>query len=211
MLTLYLVRHGQTDHSRENSFAGSIDVDLTDLGRQMAVSVADHLAELPIAAVWASTKHRAIETARPLAERKALPVRTDEGLCEISYGQWEGMNEEEVQQSQPAAFKAWHDHPDVVSPPGGETGYQILARATAAIERIRTATPEGNVVIVSHKATLRLLLCHFLGVPIGDFRRRIGMPVCAISAVKFRSTGPIIEFMSDTAHLPPALKKAAGT
>jgi len=67
------------------------------------------------------------------------------------------------------------------------------------------------VMVVSHKATLRILICAFLGVPVGEFRRRIGMPVAAVSAVAFKSTGPLLEFLGNTQYLPDDLRGARGT
>ena len=120
---------------------------------------------------------------------------TDPGLVEIHYGEWEDRSEDDVQKEQPERFKAWGDHPDVVGPPGGETGYQIAARATAALDRIRTQVGDGHVMVVSHKATLRILICHLLGIPIGEFRRRIGMPVCAVSAFELKPSGPLVKYL----------------
>jgi probable phosphoglycerate mutase len=211
MLTLYLVRHGQTDHSRENAFCGTSDIPLTPDGHRMAKALAEHYGHIPFKAIYASTKIRAVQTATPLAETLKLPVQKDAGLVEIAYGDWEDQSEDEVAKNQPELFKAWSDHPDVHGPPNGETGYQIVARASAAIERIRAAVPDGQALLVSHKATLRILICHFLGVPIGEFRRRIAMPVAAVSAVEFKSGGPLLKFLGDTSHLPDDLRGARGT
>jgi probable phosphoglycerate mutase len=211
MLTIYFARHGQTAHSRENSFCGSLDVDLTPDGERMALAIAEHYGHIPFKALYASDKRRAQATAKPMAELLKLKVNTDPGLAEIAYGEWEGLSEDEVHSQRPDAFNAWSDHPDVVGPPGGETAYQIASRASGAIQRIRTSHPDGSVMVFSHKATLRILMCHFLGVPVGEFRRRIAMPVGAVSAVEFKSTGPLLKFLADTSHIPPELRSAKGT
>ena len=211
MLTIYFVRHGQTAQSRENTFCGALDVPLTDSGHRMAQAVAEHWSHLPFQAVYASNKSRAIATATPIANKLKLPVQVDEGLREIEYGAWEGLNEDEVERAHPGAFKAWSDHPDQVPPPGGETAIQIAERSMAAISRIRAKHGEGSVMVVSHKATLRILMCAFLGIPVGDFRRRIGMPVAGVSAVDFKSSGPLLKLLGDTTYLPEDLRGARGT
>jgi broad specificity phosphatase PhoE len=211
MLTLFLVRHGQTDHSRENQLCGSLDIPLTPDGHRMAQALAEEYSHIPFKAIFASPMIRAVDTAKPLADKLKLPVHTDPGLVEISYGEWEDRAEDEVEATQPERFKAWGAHPDVVGPPGGETGYQIAARATAAIDRIRAQAPDGHVMVVSHKATLRILVCHLLGIPIGEFRRRIGMPVCAVTAFELRPAGPLLKYHGSVSHLPEDLRGARGT
>ena len=211
MLTLFLARHGQTSHSRENALCGALDVPLTPEGARMAEALAEEYSHLPFKAVYASPMIRAVATAKPLADRLKLTVQTDPGLVEIHYGEWEDKAEDEVAKEHPERFKAWGDHPDVVGPPGGETGYQIAARATAAIDRIRTQVGDGHVMVVSHKATLRILTCHLLGIPIGEFRRRIAMPVCAVTAFELKSTGPLLKYLGSVSHLPEDLRAARGT
>jgi broad specificity phosphatase PhoE len=211
MLTIYFARHGQTEHSRENSFCGTLHAPLTPDGHRMAEALAEHWSHLPIQAVYASDRSRAIDTARPIAKRLNLTVQVEPGLGEIAYGEWEGRSEDEVEREQPEAFRAWHAHPDLVAPPGGETALQIEKRALAAIERIRGKAPDGAVLVVSHKATLRILICAFLGIPVGEFRRKIGMPVAAVSAVEFKSSGPLLKFLGDTQYLPEDLRGARGT
>lgn len=211
MLTIYFARHGQTAHSRENAFCGALDAPLTPDGLRMAEALAEHWCHLPLQAVYASNKARAVQTATPIANRLKLPVQVDAGLREIEYGQWEGLLEDEAERADPAGFAAWREHPDKVAPPGGETALQIAQRALAAIEKIKAHHAEGAVLVVSHKATLRILTCAFLGIPVGEFRRKIAMPVAAVSAVDFKSTGPQLRFLGDTSYLPEDLRGARGT
>lgn len=210
-LKLYLVRHGQTDHSRENAFCGALDAPLTADGHRMAAALAEHWGHLPLQAVYASNKRRAIDTASPIAARLGLTVQVDADLREIEYGAWEGLGEEQVLGDQPAAFKAWQEHPDLISPPGGENAVQIAARANAAIARIRAVHADGAVMVVSHKATIRILLCSLLGIPVGEFRRRIAQPVAAVNIVELKSTGALLHLLGETAYLPDDLRGARGT
>jgi probable phosphoglycerate mutase len=211
MLTLYLVRHGQTDLSLANRFCGDIDPPLNATGLAMAEALAARYGGEPWAAIYASPRLRTRQTAAPTAARAALEVRIEEGLREISYGEWEGRAESEVEERDAARFHAWAAHPGQVAPPGGETGQQIAARAVAAIEAIRARHADGRVLVVSHKATLRVLLCALLGIDVDQFRRRIAQRVCAVNIVDFKSTGPLLQVLGDTSHLPPALLATDGT
>jgi probable phosphoglycerate mutase len=211
MLTLYLVRHGQTALSRANTFCGATDAPLTDAGRAMAEALGARYGAVAWRGIYASPLQRARDTAAPVAARAGLPVAIDADLREIAYGAWEGREESEVAASDPEAFRAWAQNPGHVAPPGGETGFQIAARAMAALERIRARHDGGNVLVVSHKATLRVLLCALLGIDVNLFRARVAKPVASVSIVEWKASGPLLARLGDVSHLPPELAGAEGT
>src|SRR5262245_22043560 len=144
MLTLYLVRHGQTDYSRDNRMCGAIDPPLNAKGLAMAEALDVRLAKERFSAIYASPQLRARQTAKPTADRVGLPILPEDGLREIAYGEWEGRLESEVETTDAGRFRAWTDHPGHVAPPGGESGEQIARRVLAALDSIRQQTPEGQ-------------------------------------------------------------------
>ena len=211
VLTLYLVRHGQTACSRENRFCGEVDVPLTESGLAMADALANAFGAESWTAIYSSPLLRARQTAEPLARRLGLELRNEDGLREIAYGAWDGRLESEVERAEPAAFHAWSADPGWVSPPGGETAWQIAARALPVVEALRERHPDGRVLAVSHKATIRILVCALLGIDVGLFRKRIAQEVGAVTAFEFRSTGPLLKALNDVSHLPPELRHGEGT
>ncbi|MGZ3440543.1 MAG: histidine phosphatase family protein [Polyangia bacterium] len=211
MLSLYLVRHGQTDASLNNRFCGRIDPPLNTTGLAMADALAARYGSEGFDEIVASPLLRAQQTAAPTARLAGLPVATDDGLVEIAYGEWDGRAEADVERDDAARFAAWSTHPGRVAPPGGETGADIAVRALAAVERIRARHASGKVLVVSHKATLRVLVCALLGIDVDGFRARIAQKVCAVSIIDFKSTGPLLQVLGDTSHLPPALLAGDGT
>jgi probable phosphoglycerate mutase len=211
MLTLYLVRHGQTDCSRENRFCGAIDVPLNDAGREMAEALAEAYATEKWDAIYASPLSRARKTAEPLALRLGLPVLIKDGLREIAYGEWDGNLEADVEREQKEAFAAWSSDPAHIPPPGGETAVEIAARAMAAVAEIRAENPAGTVLAVAHKATIRILVCALMGIDVSLFRKRIAAEVGAATIIEFKSTGPLLQSLNDISHLPPRLRHAGGT
>src|SRR5690242_19749650 len=95
---VYLVRHGATQLTAENRFAGAVGVDLSDEGRAQVRRLADRLAQDELAAVYASPLSRTVETAEILARPHGLaPIRED-GLREIGHGRWEGLTRAEVEE-----------------------------------------------------------------------------------------------------------------
>lgn len=206
-LTLYLVRHGQTECARESRFCGSgLDVPLVPVGHEMAEALASHYGDLRWEAVYASPALRARRTAEPLARRAGCPVLVEDGLREIAYGAWEGLLESDVRARHPDAFASWVHDPGRNAPPGGESGEQIAVRARAAVDAIRARHASGNVLAVSHKATIRVLVCSLLGIDLGLYRARIGQPVAAVTIFEFRPGGPLMRAMGDTSHVPPHLR-----
>jgi len=209
MATIVLVRHGQTELSRDDYMCGTTDPPLCEVGLEMATAIAERAAQDHWVAVYASPLLRTRQTAAPVAQRIGLPVQLEPGLREIAYGQWESRRASEVRAADAERYLRWVERPGSVAPPGGETGEDIVARALPAIERIVERHPDGNVLVVSHKATIRLLLCAFLGIDLNLYRSRIAAPVASLAVVEFRDTGPLVLALGDTSHLPPHLRAAA--
>jgi broad specificity phosphatase PhoE len=210
-MQLYMIRHGQTPASRENLFSGSIDPPLTDIGHLMAEQFAAAYASVPWTAFYCSPMLRTRQTLAPLAQRTGLSPVLEDGLREIHYGDWEGMNQDEVKARWPEAFAYWAADPASRGAPGGETAFHVAARAMSVVERIRTQHQEGNVLIVSHKATLRVIACALLGVDVRRYRDRVAQPVAAVTMFEMKKTGPLLKVACDRAHLTDDLRSAEGT
>jgi broad specificity phosphatase PhoE len=210
-LHLHLVRHGQTAASRENRFSGHIDPPLTDVGRAMADAIAAAYGGLSWAAVYTSPLLRCRQTAAPLCERARVEPIVEDGLKEIGYGEWEGLQQDEVRTRFPDAFAYWVHDVASRGTPGGETAFQVAARAMSAVERIRARHTDGNVLIVSHKATLRIVVCALLGMDVREFRQRIAQPVAAISTFEIGPKGTMLVRLGDVSHLSAELRAEPGT
>jgi len=211
MLELYLIRHGQTDFSRENRFCGAIDPPLNEVGLRMAEAFGTHYAKLKWDAIYASPRLRTRQTANGLAHRIHADVLVDEGLAEIAYGDWESLRHEDVKEQFPEAYAYWSADPASRGTPGGETAFLVAARAAPVIERIKREHPIGRVLVVSHKATIRILTCALLGMDVRLFRDRIAQPVAAVTRFELRKSGPILTLLGDVSHLPHELRDLEGT
>ena len=152
-----------------------------------------------------------IQTATQIAKMTGHKIRIEKGLKEISYGKWEGLTVEQVRKRWPEDHIRFLADPGWNAPTAGETANQIAARAMPVVDKIKTRHKDGNVLVISHKATIRIILCSFLGVDVGRFRYRLGAPVASVSVVEFGHHGPLIKVLGDTAHLPEDLRKLQGT
>jgi alpha-ribazole phosphatase len=205
---LFLLRHGETEFSRQDRFCGRIDAPLTEIGRQMAACFADTYGRLSWRAIYTSTKGRAIGTAVPLATRATLPVQREPGLDEMDFGTWQGRSKREIAATDADRYRRWRDNP-TLGAPEGESVTDVQARAERALEAIRARHAAGNVLIVSHKTTLRVLLCGLLGIDISRYRSCIAQPVCGLSIVDLLPEGPLLWTLADLGHLSPELRARA--
>lgn len=210
-LKLYFLRHGQTACSRENLFCGAIDPELTAEGLEMAQAFADTYRSFPWTAIYSSPMQRTIKTAQPLCDVTGMGLELREGLKEISYGKWEGQTPETISREYHDDYIRWSADPAWYPPTGGELAVAIAARAMLVIEEIKQRYNTGNVLIVSHKATIRIILCSLLGIDVGRFRYRIGCPVGSVSIVEFTSHGPLLHALADRSHLNEHLRTLPGT
>jgi len=201
MLTVHLVRHGDTLQAAEGILSGDLDPPLTDSGRVQADHVARAFEPLGLAAIYCSPKLRARMTAEPTARvAKRTPILAD-GLREIGYGRWEGMREADLKVSEPEAFEAWHRDPAMQSPPGGETAFGIAARAMPVLADIFRSHPTGHVMVVSHKATIRIVVCALLGIPLARFRSHVACPTASITSFEVSGGIPMLVRAADVHHL----------
>jgi broad specificity phosphatase PhoE len=210
-LKIYLLRHGETTYSQRGAFCGAIDADLTPEGMQMAQFFADAYRSLPWIDVYVSPMKRAIATARPLCEATGLEMQIRDGLREISYGAWEDQEVDYVREKHDLDYLRWQTDPAWNPPTGGETAVQISARAMPIITEIESRHKDGNVLVVSHKATIRIILCSLLGIDVGRYRDRINAPAASVSIVKFVTYGPMLEVLGDRSYMPELLRNRAGT
>jgi broad specificity phosphatase PhoE len=210
-LLVHLARHAETEESREHRFCGSRDCRLTPDGLQMARSIASRVAgEGDWQAVLCSPLSRALDTARPAAEALGLDIEVRDGLREIDHGVWDGLTPAEVQAIDPAGFERYNQHPALSSPPGGESGFAVAARGLGVMDEIGRRFTHGDVLVMSHKATIRVLACALLGMDIDLYRLRLAVPVASFTTVEFGATGPRLRALADQSHLPPDLRSASG-
>jgi len=181
-----LVRHGATTATEEGRFSGSSGAELSDEGRRQAALLGQRLSPQNLTAIYSSPLSRAIDTARIVAGQCKLDLEVRDDLREISHGRWEGLKREDVEHQFPDEYQAWEADPFTFAPAGGESGVSVLARALPAVREIVTAHPGGRVLVVSHKATLRLILSSLLGFDPRGYRDRLDQSPACLNVVDFR-------------------------
>jgi probable phosphoglycerate mutase len=202
---IFMVRHGATVLTDEDRFAGVTDVELSEEGREQARRLAERLSHAKITAIYASPLGRTVETARILAAPHDLEVQTRDGFREISHGHWEGMKRRDVEEKFPAEIAEWEKDPYTFAPPGGESGLAVTARALPALIDLVRDHPGEKILVVSHKATIRLLLSSLLGFDPRRYRDNLDQKPAALNIVDFRDpTRARLTLFNDTSHYDKA-------
>jgi broad specificity phosphatase PhoE len=183
---LLLVRHGATTLSTEDRFAGSTDVLLSDEGRHQAAGLASRLRSDRLAAVYCSTLRRTAETAAIIAEPHGLEPVPRHGLREIDHGHWEGLTRQEVERRFGDEYARWEADPFTVAPDGGECGVDVMARALPVVRAIVESHRGQQILVVSHKATIRLIISSLLGFDARGYRDRLDQAPACLNVLDFK-------------------------
>lgn len=183
---LFLVRHGSTPLTAEDKFSGADNIHLSDEGRDQVRHLAIRLADEQLSAIYSSPFDRTLETARIIAEPHGLTPIPYDGLHEINHGHWEGLSRKEVETRFSEEYAAWESDPFSFAPEGGESGISVLARALPVIRDIVVKHKDETLVVVSHKATLRLIISSLLGFDARGYRDRLDQAPGCLNIVDFK-------------------------
>ena len=200
MTQILLIRHGLTHWNAGRVFRGRADIHLSDAGSIQASALARRLAIEPVDAVFTSPLGRAVRTAEIVADDHGLSPIAAEGLIDISYGEWEGQSEAEVQAEHPETYGAWRRDPSRVRPPGGESLAQVRLRAVGVLEKLCASWPTGRLVIVSHRVVNKMLLCAALGLEEDAFWR-LRQDTCCLNIIDWEPSAVVVRLLNDTCHL----------
>ena len=192
---LLLIRHGLTDYVTAHRMPGWIPgIHLNDEGRAQAAALARRLADLKLAAVYASPLERAVETAGPLAEAHGLTVQVRRNLGDLHPGDWTGRTIAELEKEELwAAVKAY---PSGTRLPAGESFLACQARVVAELDAIRSAHPGQTVAVVSHADPIRMAVAYYVGLPLDLFQRLVISPA-SVTALAFERLGVRLLFLNN--------------
>ena len=194
------VRHGETVWNAEMRMQGQLDTALSARGRWQAGRAAESLAGEGIEAIFASDLERAFDTAQALATRVGLPITTDAGLRERSFGIFQGHLYAEIDARWPAESARWHRHDPDFGPEGGETLREFSTRAVAACTRIAAAHAGRTIAIFTHGGVLDCLYRAAAGIGF-DAPRSWELGNTGINRLLYTPRGFTLVGWSDTSHL----------
>ena len=171
-IRFYLLRHGETEHSRAGRYCGWEDAQLTKTGFRHHEALVETLANTHLTAIYASDSYRCIHLAEALASPRQVLVHKLPGLRELNFGEFDGKTYQEIAQEHPEVLARWVAEPVYNAPPGGETLDALWKRLSGALCTIRDEVQkmplhESNptpIAVITHGGPIRALLCHWLGI-----------------------------------------------
>jgi broad specificity phosphatase PhoE len=177
---LWLVRHGQTEWSREGRHTSSTDVPLTEEGVAVAKSLAERLAGERFGLVLTSPRQRARRT----AELAGFPdAHVEPGLVEWDYGDYEGLTTEQIRRRVPG-WTVWTH-----GCPGGESAEQVGRRLDRVVAKAREHG--GRVLVFGHGHALRVLAARWLGQQAED-GRLYRLDTATVGSLGYEREAPVL-------------------
>jgi probable phosphomutase (TIGR03848 family) len=185
MRLLLLLRHAVTEQTGARLSGWMPGLHLSEAGLEQARGLAERLGPVSIDAVYASPLERCQETAAIVADAKGLKVGTVEEVGEVRYGDWTGRELKAL--AKEPLWKVVQATPSAARFPGGESIFEMQARAVLAIERLREGHPGQTVAVCSHADVIKALACHYLGMHL-DLVQRVVVSPASVTAIAF---GPV--------------------
>ena len=176
---LWIVRHGETEWSRDGRHTSTTDLPLTDEGERAATSLAPRLADVSFDLVLTSPRQRASRTAELAGFADA---EVDDDLAEWGYGDYEGVTTDEIRETVPG-WSVW-THPS----PGGESADEVAARLDRVVERARE---HDRTLVFAHGHSLRVLTARWLGQP-AEEGRFFRLDTSTVSVLGFERETPVL-------------------
>ena len=199
----YLVRHGETDWNVRKRAQGSTDTPLNEKGHVQADFLSKRLASTPFSAAYGSDLTRAVATASAILRGRNLTLQQFPALREKSYGEWEGISNEDVRDRYPDMYRQFLQDSMAFTPPGGENDFDLYTRVEAATRQIRETLPDpaGNILVVGHSNALRAMLVYLLRIPV-EYMWRFNLTNGGITVVSdFHTGNATLDLLNDTNHL----------
>ena len=199
-----LVRHGRTPTTGKVLPGRARGLHLSDEGVAQADAVAERIGKLadgsgpgPVA-VYASPLERTTETARPIARRLGVRVRSDRGLLECDFGDWTGAKLTDL--AKKPEWATVQRNPSGFRFPSGESFLEMQTRMTSALAALVERHRGETVVAVSHADPIKAVVAQAAGTPLDLFQRLTVAP-CSVSALAYTAHGPFVLTVNSTDSL----------
>jgi broad specificity phosphatase PhoE len=191
---IVFARHGETEANRQRLALGRADPPLTERGYRQAGAIAERLAPLGVATVYASPLLRARETAAPIAAAAGAELIVDDRLVELDYGEWDQKSFPDLPAEELAR---WRTDP-TFTPPGGES----LRAVSERVARFCAEVLDGpTVVAVSHVSPIKAAVSWALGAG-EELGWRMFLDLASITRIAGRNGQGSLVGYNDTSHLP---------
>lgn len=189
MTTVYFVRHGESESNLITQFAGSLDMPLTEKGREQAELTAAHLQRMPLAAVYASDLCRAYDTGLAIAKKQQIPIQGMRQLREIFAGEWEGKTYAQLEEEYPDSYGVWRNQIGLAVCPGGESVADLQRRVSRCVEALVHRHPGEAICIATHATPIRVMECLWTDTPLKEMHTIPWVSNASITVAEYDTDG----------------------
>ncbi|MBV6391856.1 MAG: Phosphoserine phosphatase 1 [Anaerolineales bacterium] len=179
-----------------------MDVPLNQTGVRQAELLAKRLSTEKMDAIVTSDLIRAVETAKAVCALRENPpiIATDPRWRELSFGKWEGLNQDEIKAQWQDEAKVWYADIVHAVPPGGESLFQLSQRIGAALEDLKSEHKDKTVLLVTHSGVIQTMMCLILGMELKRYWQ-FRVLQASLTVIRFHEAGGAIELFNDCSHL----------
>lgn len=186
-MEIILIRHAQSKGNEANVVQGHIDTGLSELGNKQAKLLSAHFNPGDLNAIYSSDLDRAIQTAKPIADKLNLEIKIDPDLREANFGIWEKLTYEEVRKKYPQEYNAWHTNYHI-RPSWLESFKSHQKRIQKAIKKILSNDNTVNrIAVFTHGGSIKTQLGYFNKLS-GEELTQLKTANCSFTLLKFNST-----------------------
>ena len=200
-MKLYIVRHGETEWNRIGKLQGWKDSPLTEEGIKNAIKLGERLKEVDFSHIYTSPQNRALITADYIKGNRNLEIETIDGLKEMGFGLWEGLENEELIKLYGDENYIFWNNPEKYSPNGGETFVELLQRIKDSLNYILKSSKEGNILVVSHGISIKALFAIINKTELKNFWKDTYVDGTSLSILEILDDKIEFVLKGDTSHM----------
>jgi broad specificity phosphatase PhoE len=203
LLNIYITRHGETRWNKENRLQGWKNSDLTKGGVRNAILLGERLAQTEFNKIYSSSSERALKTAKLIRSERPIPVIVVDDLKEISFGDWEGKTQEEIEENFEKEYADFWYNPHQYNhlPHKAEGLSDFKQRVKRAMKEIVETNTNGNLLIVTHGVVIKAIMSFFWNIPTKQLWEPPIIHGASLTLVKWDGQEFQKELIGDTTHL----------
>ncbi|MCE2811595.1 MAG: histidine phosphatase family protein [Planctomycetota bacterium] len=169
MCQMLVVRPGATALDEQERMKGSLDIPLSEVGKQQVLKTVDQIAQFPISVIYCGPCESAIDTAKILAEKANCKWKVCQWLKNLHHGLWEGKCIEEIKRQQPKLYRQVQENPNLFNPPEGESLIQAQQRVGRQLQKLQKKHASEVIAVVIPEPLATLIATQLKSSTIGDF------------------------------------------
>lgn len=201
MVTLYIVRHGETVWNTEKRMQGRHDSSLTERGVEQAELLAERLKNINFSVIYSSPLGRTVKTSQIIGLQRNLPIIKEDRLIEMDLGDWEGLTQEQILKKNEEQLYNFWNKPQLYISDGGEEFSDVRKRIKPLIKDIENKHDNEKILLVTHSITLKTIMSNFEGRSLEKFWESPYIHQASVSIVEINNGQATVITHGDSSHL----------